>query len=114
MGFRTKRRARRLPDLIEKLEEGRGMLKQSAESPAGQQRDEEHRRASGNLLVNSDKLIREAHAYHEEFQEQGAISDPPEFDDWYKHADAFANITKMTPDEYRRMRAETDRLPGGH
>jgi hypothetical protein len=113
MGFRTKRRARRLPSLIEKLEEGRRMLKQRAESPAGQQRDEEHRRASGNLIVDSDTLIREARAYHDEFQEQGAISDHPEFDDWYKHADAFANITKMTPDEYRRMRALAYRLPGG-
>ena len=56
--------------------------------------------------MDSDKLIREARVYHDEFQEQGAISDHPEFDDWYKHADAFANITKMTPDEYRRMRAE--------
>ena len=90
------------------------MLKQRAESPAGQQRDEEHRRASGNLIGDSDTLIREARAYHDEFQEQGAISDHPEFDDWYKHADAFANITKMTPDEYRRMRALAYRLPGGH
>ena len=51
--------------------------------------------------MDSDTLIREARVYHDEFQEQRAISDHPEFDDWYKHADAFANITKMTPDEYQ-------------
>jgi hypothetical protein len=85
MGWRTRRRARRLDRLISELEQ----IQLRAEAPpAGQQRDEAAEAGSRNLIQDANDYTDKARYYETVFRTEGQISDP-EFDDWFNEARAF-------------------------
>jgi hypothetical protein len=84
MGWQTKRRARRLPKLIEGLQAGRSRLADHASQREG---DDQVRKA--------DQFIEQAREYQSEFEQTGAVSDP-RFDGWFKTARMFAYFAKRS------------------
>jgi len=84
MGWRTKRRARRLPELIENLQTGRSRLAERAGQGGA---DEQVRKA--------DQFIEQAQQYQSELEQAGSVGDP-RFDDWFKTARMFAYFAKRS------------------
>ena len=69
------------------------------------------REATGFLVDRTDGYLTRARGYQVEFEEQGGISDP-EFDSWFKTAQAFANVGRMTHAEMRAADRIASKIPG--
>lgn len=111
MGFRTKGRARRLPQLIADLEAGRAQITKRQEA-LGDAVSDEQRKGVEYLLTRTAEHLKRAHDYSAEFEQEGRIADS-EFDGWFKNAQAFANVAQMTPEEFQATDRIASRLPGG-
>lgn len=85
MGFRSKRRAKQVPDLVERLEAVRTMM--AAQGASGKL-DQRQMEALDKLGPDYDALIDKGNAYLAEYRAEGDISDP-DLGDWISRADVF-------------------------
>jgi hypothetical protein len=86
VGFRNKRQAKKLPDLIEALQFLRTAV--ATLGASGKLTEEQMRGGFETVGPMLDKMIDEANAYLAEYQAEGDIDDPG-FRDWFDHAQAF-------------------------
>jgi hypothetical protein len=85
MGFRSKRQAKKLPDLMEGLEFLRTAV---ATLGASGKLDEDQIAGMEVVAPKLDTMIEEGNAYLLEYRSEGDVSDPG-FREWFSHAEGF-------------------------
>jgi hypothetical protein len=96
---KARRKAKKLPELIERLQSGRNNMAARLDSPDF---TDEQRKATEGLLPQFDEKIQKARQFRNEFEATGDISDPA-FDEWYSQAHASATFGNMTQDELQAV-----------
>ena len=97
MGWKTKRRARRLPELQANIVAAQNLWGRAI-SALGDDSSPGTKRAAEEMKAASEEQLETTQRYMLEFEEQGSISDP-EFDQWFKEAEQLAIVAGAMAEE---------------
>ena len=109
MGWRTKRRAKHLPELMANLVAADNLWGHVI-SAMGDDVSPESKRAAENFRAASKEQLETTQRYMLEFEEQGSISDP-EFDQWFKEAEPLAIAAGARADQRLAELSQLGKVP---